>query len=273
MPGVSTMMRTIVILLPVILVAVIVGFFSKENDAQQSQPPIIMQPHHDITAEPFAVIELFTSEGCSSCPPADRLLSTIATGARARNQRIYPLSFHVDYWNYLGWRDPFSDAVYSARQRHYGNVLDLRSIYTPQMIINGTTEFVGSEESTATAGIDAALQQQAHCSIALAITGNTSAEIGLRYEIQGASPSSMLNVAVVERNLVTNVPKGENAGRELHHDNVVRVFRTISLEHGMAGETTIDLPRSISRAHTSIIAYVQLPETMSIVGATGIDLQ
>src|SRR5258706_10393726 len=92
----------------------------------------------------IAVIELFTSEGCSSCPPADALLAEILRDARGKNLAIYPLAFHVDYWDHLGWRDPYSDPAYSARQRGYSRTFHRDSIYTPQMIINGVSEFVGS---------------------------------------------------------------------------------------------------------------------------------
>src|SRR5436305_253879 len=103
----------------------------------------------------IAVVELFTSEGCSSCPPADELLSDLKTSMRGKN--IFLLAFHVDYWNYLGWNDRFSDAAFSKRQSHYADVLHAE-VYTPQMIVNGQKVFVGSKRSEAEDAIADALK-------------------------------------------------------------------------------------------------------------------
>jgi len=96
--------------------------------------------------EPVAVVELFTSEGCSSCPPADRILSRLTAETQRDHRRIYTLSFHVDYWDRLGWRDPYSSSANSDRQRQYAELMKLQSVYTPQMIVNGRIEFVGSDQ-------------------------------------------------------------------------------------------------------------------------------
>src|ERR1700744_6104626 len=93
----------------------------------------------------FAVIELFTSEGCSSCPPADALVARVQK--ESNDKPVYILAFHVDYWNRLGWKDVFSSAEYSERQNQYARWLKLSSVYTPQIVVNGRTEFVGSEEA------------------------------------------------------------------------------------------------------------------------------
>ena len=108
-------------------------------------------------ADGFAVVELFTSEGCSSCPPADELVARIQK--ENSDQPVYILSFHVDYWNNLGWKDPFSSAAYSKRQKEYANRLNLQSIYTPQVIVNGRTEFVGSDEGKMLNAIKSNLQK------------------------------------------------------------------------------------------------------------------
>src|ERR1700743_3380708 len=94
----------------------------------------------------FAVVELFTSEGCSSCPPADAVVAKLQK--ESAGKPIYILAYHVDYWNHLGWKDAFSDAAYSARQKDYAQYLKIEGIYTPQIVVNGKTEFVGSEEGT-----------------------------------------------------------------------------------------------------------------------------
>ena len=95
---------------------------------------------------PFAVVELFTSEGCSSCPPADAFLADLIETARESGQRVFGLAFHVDYWNYIGWTDPFSSSDWSDRQRRYAHALEARQIYTPQLVVNGRRHGVGSDE-------------------------------------------------------------------------------------------------------------------------------
>ena len=114
----------------------------------------------------FAVVELFTSEGCSSCPPADALVARVQK--ESTNKPVYILAFHVDYWNRLGWKDVYSSAEYSARQNQYANWLNLSSeVYTPQAIVNGHTEFVGSEEGTLRKAIQAGLQKSASTPLTL----------------------------------------------------------------------------------------------------------
>jgi len=222
--------------------------------------------------ESFAVVELFTSEGCSSCPPADALLSRIAAEARAEGRHVYPLSFHVDYWNRLGWNDPFSSSAYSERQRAYADVMSLQSVYTPEMVVNGRTEFVGSNASKAESAIADALSHPASATVELTQAGFTSEGAVVRYKIIGAPPGSALNVALVERDLTVKVPRGENSGRTLHHDNVVRALRSIELSRSGGGEMRLAPVATVVPDHCSIVAYVQDPNTMEILGATSVDM-
>ena len=180
------------------------------------------------TGEPFVVVELFGSEGCSSCPPADLLLSELTQVARNQQKRIFTLDFHVDYWDYLGWKDPFSKKEFTDRQQRYAQELKSNSIYTPQMIINGQTSFVGSDKERAKQEIDKALTLPALAKINLEVNYGTQ-EISLGYSIEGAPKGSIMNAALVERGLVSEALRGENAGRTLKHDNVVRQFKSISL--------------------------------------------
>lgn len=115
----------------------------------------------------YARVELSTSGGCSSCPPADALLSQIHSRTKKSGQAIYTLAVHVDYWNRLGWKDPFSDAVYSKRQNDYAAGLGEDRIYTPRMIVNGRGAFVSSEAGTATKRIDTALATAPQASVAI----------------------------------------------------------------------------------------------------------
>src|SRR5271167_1475342 len=114
---------------------------------------------------PCAVVELFTSEGCSSCPPADAALAEMAANARKSGAPVFALAFHVDYWNYLGWTDRFSDAAYTRRQSDYARAFNTDQVYTPQMIVNGVDQFVGSDRDAAKRAIDAALAKPAPATV------------------------------------------------------------------------------------------------------------
>src|ERR1700730_14813133 len=122
---------------------------------------------HSLTgpAKGFAVVELFTSEGCSSCPPADELVARIQK--ENNDQPVYILAFHVDYWNNLGWKDSFSSSAFSKRQNQYADWLNLRSVYTPQVILNGRKEFVGSDEGLLRNAIKAGLQKVSPAQVTL----------------------------------------------------------------------------------------------------------
>jgi hypothetical protein len=164
------------------------------------------------------VVELFSSEGCSSCPPADSLLRTLDAQQPVPRAHVIALEFHVDYWNRLGWSDPFSDAKYSERQRAYGIALDRRRVCTPQMIVNGGAEFVGSNAAAATAAIAAAAEMQ-HVGIALR---RRAADVTVSIPAQ----LNALEIwsAETERGLQTAVPRGENSGRTLTHGPIVRAL-------------------------------------------------
>jgi hypothetical protein len=222
----------------------------------------------------FAVVELFTSEGCSSCPPADDLFGQIVKDAQRRRQRVFGLSFHVDYWNSLGWRDPYSDAAFSRRQREYAGTLKADEVYTPQMVVNGTTEFVGSDGIRARKQIDLSLKQPARAAVKLSQEQNHEPNsVAFAYEVNQAARGSVLNVAVVERGLVSKVERGENGGRTLRHENVVRAWKTSHVGAADKGTVELKLPANLVRQNSSAIAFVQDPDTGTILGATAIELQ
>jgi hypothetical protein len=234
-----------------------------------------VQPSFDDgTGTPFAVVELFTSEGCSSCPPADNLLGEIVQDAEKRQQRVFGLSFHVDYWNSLGWRDPYSDAAFSRRQREYAQALNSDQVYTPQIVVNGSTEFVGSDRIRARKQIDAALKQPARAAVKLSQEGKKEpSSVVFAYEVERAARGSVLNVAVVERGLVSNVKRGENGGRTLRHENVVRALETRHLGGAAKGTVQLKLPADLVRKNSLAIGYVQDTASWAILGATAVELQ
>jgi hypothetical protein len=164
------------------------------------------------------LVELFSSEGCSSCPPADTLLRTLDAEQNVAGAHVIGLEFHVDYWNRLGWTDPFSSADYTQRQYDYNKSFGKRGVYTPQMIVDGQVEFVGSSSRDASKAITAAATTQ-HLVIALSRNG---AGVTIAIAPQETASPSEIWAAVVERELSTAVPRGENAGKVLMHGPVVR---------------------------------------------------
>ena len=233
----------------------------------RKQPSEDAAPSGD--AAPFALIELFTSEGCSSCPPADRLLAHLAAEARDSGDPVFTLSFHVDYWNYLGWADPYSDPAFSARQRAYSQALN-EGVYTPQMIVNGRRGFVGSDAGKARQALLDALRQPASVTLAVGVSPVTAEGVLLvSYAAENLPAGAVVHLAVVERGLSQNVTRGENTGRTLDHENVVRAFETLEARYG---KVPLTLPEGLNPENTSLIAYAQDVKTMAVLGAVSVDL-
>ena len=227
-----------------------------------------------ISVKAFAVIELFTSEGCSSCPAADHYLSTLMDDAKKQNQPLYLLSFHVDYWNRLGWTDPFSRPEYSERQKRYADILGAR-VYTPQMIVNGMNEGVGSDTKQIKTFIQSALKNTADHSYPMQLSvavapqpGLSVCNIGVTYQILAPSADlkkTEIHFALVEKGLSVSVARGENQGRRLRHDNVVRAFQTRALDSTGAGTFVFSIPEAVILQASSLIAYVQDSKSLAIL--------
>jgi len=193
------------------------------------------------------LVELFTSQGCSSCPPADGLLAKLA-----EDPNVIVLSEHVDYWDYLGWKDPFSSPVFSERQGNYSRRFALRGPYTPQMIVDGTEEFVGSDAGQARRSILRAMKT-AKLEIAVQRAGE-------RIRIE-APAKGELWIATVQHSGTAAVPRGENAGRNLRH---VAIVRNLQRMKGF----TADLPAPA--AGTRLVAFLQEKGQGRILGAVAV---
>src|SRR5271166_4534941 len=174
------------------------------------------------------VVELFTSEGCSSCPPADALLAELAA-----RPDVLALSFHVDYWDRLGWKDPYSSREATARQHHYATLLDLATVYTPQIVVDGRWQAVGSDRADVEHALDHARRDRQEVPIALALDhGQAQITLGPGGDRVTAS---VLLIGFDRRN-VTAVQRGENGGRTLVHVDVVRGIEEIAWFNGVASE-------------------------------------
>lgn len=216
----------------------------------------------------MAVVELFTSEGCSSCPPADRLLRGLVERARTQDRPVYALSFHVDYWNRLGWKDPYSKAAFSERQRQYARRLGVDT-YTPQIVVNGQQAMVGSRAGQVQNTIESVLGEPARVGVDLGVERNEG-DLAVRYQVSGTPPEdATLRLAIVERGLSQEVTRGENAGRTLQHANVVR--RLASVPARPNGTTQLSVPEVVDRSRASVIGYVQAP-SWAVLGAARVDL-
>jgi hypothetical protein len=211
-----------------------------------------------------AVVELFTSQGCSSCPPADRLLEELAL-----RPDILALAFHVDYWDYIGWVDPYGSPEATARQRAYGRSLGLRSIFTPQMVVDGWISAVGSRRGEVEDALATAAAQRTRVLVTLARAGDR-----LVVEVAGAAPpAAPCDILVVryETGPVTEVSRGENAGRSLVNPNVVRSARVVGAWDG--NPTRILVDADDGEAAGGYVALLQDPAAGPIRGAAHLEIE
>lgn len=215
----------------------------------------------------FALVELFTSEGCSSCPPADRLMADLLT--KNMGKEVYVLGYHVDYWDRLGWKDAYSNSSWSARQRQYANLMGSSSVYTPQAVVNGTTAFTGSEAAKLTAAVNSALAAKPAAALQLqTMVQGTKAVV--HYSVGGSAAGKQLLVAVVQRKAFSNVRAGENAGKELQHVNVVLSLTTQTLKTAAAGELQVTVPAAFNQADYTITAFIQDTRSGAILAVAGL---
>jgi len=251
----------------IIIIFILAGGIS--SGAEENAKPVLVQ---ESAKEPFAVVELFTSEGCSSCPPADEFLTELVQTTE-KTGRIFSLSFHVDYWNRLGWHDPFSNSAFTHRQRTYAYALGTSDVYTPQMIVNGTYGFNGANRVKALKYIKLVLKQPAEVSVALSLGKDREPDsIVVEYLVSETAREHILYLALVEKGIINRVLSGENAGMLLHHANVVRAFKSVRLKKSLAGRIEFSLPDSVDREDFAVIGYIQNTKTMVILGADSLDL-
>lgn len=217
-----------------------------------------------------AVVELFTSEGCSSCPPADKVLSTIVAEARRSGAPAYALAWHVDYWDYLGWKDPYDSKTFTERQRIYARAFSSQ-LYTPEIVVNGTKVAAYAGDAGEVGRIvSRSLARPAEAGVRLTIRTESSArKIQVGVAVSGGPRRGVVALALVEDGLVQTPAAGENAGRTLHHMSVVRAFATLPIE---GGATDIAVPAGAALARSHLMAFVQDSTTLAIVGANSADL-
>ena len=221
------------------------------------------------------LVELFTSEGCSSCPPADDVLTKLDSQQPIKEAEIIILSEHVDYWNYLGWKDPYSSAQSSARQKEYAAVFGKRGVYTPQVVINGRAEVVGSDER----GIRREIQKAARpgtASVNATIQGidsNGYATVAIKAN-RGSGEAANVWIVITESGLSNAVKNGENGGRTLNHSGVARVMVKAGELNGTDSELSKQLRLVLfpdwKKENLKLVAFVQETGTRKVVGAVSV---
>ena len=231
------------------------------------------------------VVELFTSEGCSSCPPADQVLSrleapSLGRGGRAKQAvvgvqgvEIIALGEHVDYWDELGWKDRFSSPLFSARQQDYGKAFHLESVYTPQIVVNGQKEVPGSDSRAVQEAISKAAKEP-QAQVAISMTSAQTVSFSVSKLPPGSHEADIL-LGVTEGGLVTPVWGGENSGRQLRHAAVVRSISSLGrLDPNRPGEYSavaqLNLRQDWDRSNLRLVLFVQDRVTRHILGAASV---
>jgi hypothetical protein len=215
------------------------------------------------------LVELFTSEGCSSCPPADAFLQKLDQQPVAGAEMIV-LSEHVDYWNHIGWKDPYSARFYSDRQSVYANRFDLDSPYTPQMVVDGSSEFVGSDPDLARKAFDKALEVQKIAVRLSAISFGPANTLQAHVETGVVPSDADVVVAVALNRAESRVLHGENGGRTLTHTAVVRTMTKIGSVvpgQGFAQDVQVKIEAGAARDNLRVIAFVQEAHQGKVLGA------
>ena len=186
-----------------------------------------------VGARAETVVELFTSEGCSSCPPADALL-----GELAERDDLLALSFHVDYWDYIGWKDRFAEPAFTERQRAYAKTMGLRYVYTPQMVIDGQKHVTGSNRAKV---MNAIGEARNHSGVPVSMRHIGTGVIGISIPEAGGDEKGVVWLVTYLKERVTQVRRGENRGRTLRHRNIVRGLHRIGTWEGRPLDLTVEV--------------------------------
>ena len=245
------------------------GFIPNPAEKSPAMAERCLAPENN-TIEPFALMELFTSEGCSNCPPAYRVVEQLVKAGEQNHKHVYLLDFHVDYFN-KPWVDPFSSEQNTDRQRSYVSKYPDAGLYTPAMVVNGNAPILGSDVAVTDSAVSSVLKETptAKIKISRATSGNNES-VNVRYETENIPGDSVINIVLVEKTVIQKVLAGENAGKTLTHHNVVRQMVTAPAKGGIV---LLSFPKKTNRHDFSIIAFRQDLNTMKIVAASEKDVE
>jgi hypothetical protein len=210
-----------------------------------------VRPAH---AEPRAVVELFTSQGCSSCPAADKVL-----GELAKDPNVIAISLPIDYWDYLGWKDTLADSRFSARQKAYSYVRGDRDVYTPQVVVNGSTHVIGSDRASIEGAIDTTKKADDVMSVPVSMT-LSGKQINVSVAASSKGPAAKHGevwICSVSKSVPIKISRGENRGKEITYYNVVRNLLKVGDWNGNAGSWTVPLENISREGVDAAVVYVQ----------------
>ena len=214
------------------------------------------------------VLELFTSQGCSSCPPADELLQKIKQSNR---QNVYTIAYHVDYWNYIGWEDPFSRSDFTAKQTKYNQKFKYRNNYTPQVVVNGKAHFVGSNARKIYENINLYNAMPAENKVVITSIGREPRKAILEYKVDGAIDQKSLRAVLIIDHRVTEVKRGENRNRSLTNSNIAVAETRRSLDQ-KNGSMQIIIPDLVQPEDSLSVVLIVENEKADILGATRLSI-
>jgi hypothetical protein len=211
----------------------------------------VIRPAH---ADPRAVVELFTSQGCSSCPPADRIL-----GELAKDPSVIALSLPIDYWDYLGWKDTLADSRFSARQKAYSRARGDREVYTPQAVVNGSAHVIGSDLSSIQSAIGATAKADGVMSVPVKMT-QAGKLLTVSVAASAESPAATHGevwICSISKEVPILIGRGENSGREITYHNVVRNLMKIGDWNGGSGSWTVPIESVVREGADGAVVYLQ----------------
>ena len=207
-------------------------------------------------ADSPVVVELYTSQGCSSCPPADKIL-----GQLAEKDNVIALALHVDYWDYIGWKDKFADPAHTKRQRAYARAAGERTIYTPQMIIGGQTHVVGSRSMSVSDAVNKHARVDLPVNVTLKRSGN---KLIVNATAESRIKGAIVHVITYQDDARVKITRGENAGRTLTYHNIVQDWMTVGKWNGQGDySTSVPVPSGVP-----VVVLFQAPNSGPILGAS-----
>jgi len=219
--------------------------------------------------KPVVVLELFTSQGCSSCPSADKLLKEVKQTYSETD--VITLSYHVDYWDYIGWKDPFAKEAFTNKQRVYGSKFYSSSIYTPQVVVNGKEHFVGSQRSTMNTKLKSYLSKQSVNSVSISNSRVANGKVNFDYVIEGDIANKSIRLALVINDRETYVKRGENRSRTLNNSNIVVSELNFKIEDS-SGKGQILIPSLVKDTDELRVVVIVQNNRLDITGASQLSL-
>jgi len=227
---------------------------------------------HAMAADGAAVVELYVSEGCSSCPPAEALAAELIQQAATTHARLFYLEFPVDYWDYLGWKDPFTRPEFAQRQEAWARRLGLKEVGTPQAIVGGTNAILGSDGGAMRAAIATANAQSNP--VVVTPTAHWSPDDGLHVAVKlsTAPHGALIIIALTESALSSAIHAGENNGRTMIHDDVVRAFTELPVSGDLA-DVHLAAPANLVRDRSAVTVVVEEGASYAVLGAERIQIR